>query len=78
MTVEDVKRTDQGPALMLSNEAIVRGVLEADAKVVAFYPGSPTCISQGISLLESAIFVPLLGFLNTLLYGISCLLRKVN
>ncbi|MGY5876015.1 MAG: thiamine pyrophosphate-dependent enzyme [Candidatus Thorarchaeota archaeon] len=41
MTVEDVKRTDQGPALMLSNEAVVRGVLEANAKVVAFYPGSP-------------------------------------
>ncbi len=42
MTVEDVKRTDQGPALMLTNEAIVRGALEADVKVVAFYPGSPT------------------------------------
>ncbi|MHA2424926.1 MAG: thiamine pyrophosphate-dependent enzyme [Candidatus Thorarchaeota archaeon] len=41
MTVEDVKRTDKGRALMLSNEAVVRGVLEADAKVVAFYPGSP-------------------------------------
>lgn len=41
MTVEDVKRTDHGPALMLSNEAVVRGVLESDVKVVAFYPGSP-------------------------------------
>ena len=42
MTVEDVKRTDRGPALMLANEAVVRGVLESDVKVVAFYPGSPT------------------------------------
>ncbi len=42
MTVEDVKRTDKGPALMLSNEAVVRGALEADVKIVAFYPGSPT------------------------------------
>ena len=42
MTVEDVKRTDKGPALMLANEAVVRGALEADVKVVAFYPGSPT------------------------------------
>jgi indolepyruvate ferredoxin oxidoreductase alpha subunit len=41
MTVEDVKRTDKGRALMLSNEAIVRGALEADVKIVAFYPGSP-------------------------------------
>jgi len=42
MTVEDVKRTDRGPALMMTNEAIVRAALEADVKVVAFYPGSPT------------------------------------
>jgi indolepyruvate ferredoxin oxidoreductase alpha subunit len=42
MTVEDVTRTDKGPALMLANEAVVRGALEADVKVVAFYPGSPT------------------------------------
>lgn len=42
VTVEDVKRTDDGPALMLANEAVVRGALEADVKVVAFYPGSPT------------------------------------
>ncbi|MHA1576119.1 MAG: thiamine pyrophosphate-dependent enzyme, partial [Candidatus Thorarchaeota archaeon] len=41
MTVEDVKRKDKGPALMLANEAVVRGALEADVKVVAFYPGSP-------------------------------------
>ena len=42
MTVEDVKRTDTGTALMLANEAVVRGALEADVKIVAFYPGSPT------------------------------------
>ncbi|MHA2022239.1 MAG: thiamine pyrophosphate-dependent enzyme [Candidatus Thorarchaeota archaeon] len=42
MTVEDVKRTDTGKALMLANEAVVRGALEADVKIVAFYPGSPT------------------------------------
>ncbi len=42
MTSEDVKRTDKGPALMLANEAVVRGALEADVKIVAFYPGSPT------------------------------------
>ncbi|UCE10455.1 MAG: 4Fe-4S binding protein [Candidatus Thorarchaeota archaeon] len=41
MTVEDVMRTDHGPALMLSNEAVVRGALESDVKVVSFYPGSP-------------------------------------
>ena len=42
MTVEDVKRTDTGNALLLANEAVVRGALEANVKVVAFYPGSPT------------------------------------
>ncbi|TFG97742.1 indolepyruvate ferredoxin oxidoreductase subunit alpha [Candidatus Thorarchaeota archaeon] len=42
MTVEDIKRTDSGPALMLANEAVVRGALESDVKIVAFYPGSPT------------------------------------
>ncbi|TFH04162.1 MAG: indolepyruvate ferredoxin oxidoreductase subunit alpha [Candidatus Thorarchaeota archaeon] len=42
MTVDDVKRADKGSALMLANEAVVRGALEADVKVVAFYPGSPT------------------------------------
>jgi indolepyruvate ferredoxin oxidoreductase alpha subunit len=29
-------------AFMMSNEAMVRGALEADVKVVSFYPGSPT------------------------------------
>lgn len=40
MTVEDVLREYTGSALMLSNETVVRGALEADVKVVAFYPGS--------------------------------------
>jgi indolepyruvate ferredoxin oxidoreductase alpha subunit len=42
MTVEDVIRSDTGDALLLANEAVVRGALEADVKIVAFYPGSPT------------------------------------
>ncbi|MDH4214161.1 MAG: thiamine pyrophosphate-dependent enzyme [Candidatus Thorarchaeota archaeon] len=42
MTVEDVKRSETGDALLLANEAVVRGALEADVKIVAFYPGSPT------------------------------------
>lgn len=42
MTVDDIMRTDKGPALMLANEAIVRGALESDVKVVSCYPGSPT------------------------------------
>ncbi|MFW9960916.1 MAG: thiamine pyrophosphate-dependent enzyme [Candidatus Thorarchaeota archaeon] len=42
MTVEDVTRSDTGDALLLANEAVVRGALEADVKIVAFYPGSPT------------------------------------
>ena len=42
MTLEDIKRTDAGNALLLTNEAVVRGALEANVKVVAFYPGSPT------------------------------------
>ncbi len=41
MTIGDVARKESGKALLLSNEAIVRGALEADVKVVAFYPGSP-------------------------------------
>lgn len=42
MTIEDIKRERQGPAFMLANEAVVRAALEADVKVVAAYPGSPT------------------------------------
>ena len=42
MGVADVIRDGPGKAFMLCNEAIVRGALEADVKVVSAYPGSPT------------------------------------
>ncbi len=38
----DVLRQGPGRAFMLCNEAIVRGAIESDVKVVAAYPGSPT------------------------------------
>jgi indolepyruvate ferredoxin oxidoreductase alpha subunit len=40
--VADVVREGPGRAFMLCNEAIVRGAIEADVKVVSAYPGSPT------------------------------------
>ncbi|MBY9004299.1 MAG: indolepyruvate ferredoxin oxidoreductase subunit alpha [Candidatus Lokiarchaeota archaeon] len=39
--IVDVISEDKGKAFLFCNEAIVRGALEADVKVVAFYPGSP-------------------------------------
>ncbi|MEM2098370.1 MAG: indolepyruvate ferredoxin oxidoreductase subunit alpha [Candidatus Bathyarchaeia archaeon] len=42
MVLKDVVTKEQKTAFMLCNEAIVRGALEADVKVVAFYPGAPT------------------------------------
>jgi len=42
MGVADVLREGPGKAFMLCNEAIVRGALEADVKIVSAYPGSPT------------------------------------
>jgi indolepyruvate ferredoxin oxidoreductase alpha subunit len=42
MTFEDLADPSPKTAFMLSNEAIARAVLEADVKVAAFYPGSPT------------------------------------
>jgi indolepyruvate ferredoxin oxidoreductase alpha subunit len=42
LTVRDVLRSSSARAFMLCNEAIVRGALEADVKVVSAYPGSPT------------------------------------
>jgi len=42
MAAVDVARKGSGKAFMLCNEAIVRGAIEADVKVVAAYPGSPT------------------------------------
>ena len=42
MVLKDVLSKEKKSAFMLGNEAIVRGALEADVKVVAFYPGAPT------------------------------------
>ena len=42
MGAADVVREGPGKAFMLCNEAIVRGALEADVKIVSAYPGSPT------------------------------------
>ena len=42
MVLKDVISEEKKAAFMLGNEAIVRGALEADVKVVAFYPGAPT------------------------------------
>jgi len=42
MSADDVMSAGPGKAFMLCNEAIVRGALEADVKLYAAYPGSPT------------------------------------
>ena len=42
MVLKDVLSEEKKATFMLGNEAIVRGALEADVKVVAFYPGAPT------------------------------------
>lgn len=39
--ISDVISEDKDRAFLFCNEAIVRGALESDVKVVAFYPGSP-------------------------------------
>jgi indolepyruvate ferredoxin oxidoreductase alpha subunit len=39
--IVDVIAEDKEKAFLFCNEAIVRGALEADVKIVAFYPGSP-------------------------------------
>ncbi|MFH0897264.1 MAG: indolepyruvate ferredoxin oxidoreductase subunit alpha, partial [Candidatus Bathyarchaeota archaeon] len=41
MVLQDVIANEKRNSFMLSNEAIVRGAIEADVKVVAFYPGAP-------------------------------------
>ena len=41
MAFKDVIDTTPKKAYMLTNEAIVRSALEADVKVVSFYPGAP-------------------------------------
>jgi indolepyruvate ferredoxin oxidoreductase alpha subunit len=42
ISFDSVISTDPGKAFLLCNEAIVRGAIEADIKVVSFYPGAPT------------------------------------
>jgi indolepyruvate ferredoxin oxidoreductase alpha subunit len=42
MSRSDVVAKGPGKAFMLANEAMVRGALEADVKLYAAYPGSPT------------------------------------
>jgi indolepyruvate ferredoxin oxidoreductase alpha subunit len=42
MSSTDIAKDGPGKAFMICNEAIVRGALEADVKVVSEYPGSPT------------------------------------
>lgn len=39
--IKDVLTTEKSKAFLFCNEAIVRGALESNVKVVAFYPGSP-------------------------------------
>ena len=42
MSLKDIISPGAGRAFMMANEAMVRGALEADVKVYAGYPGSPT------------------------------------
>lgn len=42
MALSDVIKMEAGKAFMMCNEAIVRGAIESDVKVVSFYPGAPT------------------------------------
>lgn len=42
MELKQITTTEAGKAFVLCNEAIVRGALEADVKVVSAYPGAPT------------------------------------
>jgi len=42
MVLKEVLAKEKKTAFMLGNEAIVRGALEADVKIVALYPGAPT------------------------------------
>jgi len=42
MSLTDIMSNEGRRAFMLCNEAIVRGALEADVKIYAGYPGSPT------------------------------------
>jgi indolepyruvate ferredoxin oxidoreductase alpha subunit len=42
MLLETMRNNEPGTAFVMCNEAMVRGALEADVKVVSFYPGAPT------------------------------------
>lgn len=42
ISFDSVISTEPGKAFLMCNEAIVRGAIEADVKVVSFYPGAPT------------------------------------
>lgn len=53
MVLKDVIEEKGKTAFMLGNEAIARGAIEADAKVVAFYPGAPT--SEVLDTLSDAL-----------------------
>lgn len=53
MVLKDVITKENKNAFMLCNEAIVRGALEADVKVVAFYPGAPA--SEALDTFSDAL-----------------------
>ena len=53
MVLNDVLAKEKKKAFMLGNEAIVRGALEADVKMVAFYPGAP--ISEVLDTFSDAL-----------------------
>ena len=42
MSFQAIADPEPKTAFLLANEAIARAALEADVKVAAFYPGSPT------------------------------------
>jgi indolepyruvate ferredoxin oxidoreductase alpha subunit len=42
MSVKDLTQLESAKVFLIANEAMVRGALEADVKVYAAYPGSPT------------------------------------
>ena len=42
MALESILSKEQGKTFLMCNEAMVRGALEADVKVVSFYQGAPT------------------------------------
>jgi len=54
MSYQELADPKPKKAFMLCNEAVARAVLESDAKVTAFYPGSPTSeILDTLSLLSA-------------------------